>query len=73
MRLANGFNHVITEVVNLRRTKMAWMELFTTDIGLLSLFTIGFCVAMGVFIFGYAKQHIAEDTKLAGSNKVPTP
>lgn len=52
---------------------MAWTELFTTDIGLLSLFTIGFCVVMGVFIFGYAKQHIAEDTKMAaGSNKVPT-
>ena len=26
---------------------MAWKELFSTDIGLLSLFTIGFVVVMG--------------------------
>lgn len=52
---------------------MAWTELFTTDIGLLSLFTIGFCLVMVVYIFGFVKQHMAEDAKLAsGSNKVPS-
>jgi hypothetical protein len=52
---------------------MAWMELFTTDIGLLSIFTIGFCLVMGIYIFGFVKQHMAEDAKVASGNKVPTP
>lgn len=52
---------------------MAWTELFTTDIGLLSLFTIGFCVVMGVYIFGFVKQHMADDARNAsGNNKVPS-
>jgi Protein of unknown function (DUF3149) len=44
---------------------MAWKELFSTDIGLLSMFTIGFVLAMGVYIYRFAKNHIAEDEKHA--------
>jgi hypothetical protein len=40
---------------------MAWLELFTTDIGLLSLFTIGFVLVMAIYIYGYVKQHMAQD------------
>lgn len=42
---------------------MAWKELFGTDIGLLSLFTIGFVVVMAAYLYRFAKQHIAEDEK----------
>lgn len=48
---------------------MAWNELFTTDIGLLSLFTIGFVVVMGTYIYRFAKRHIAEDAKRAETNQ----
>ena len=34
---------------------MAWKELFSTDIGLLSLFTIGFILVMGGYLYNYAK------------------
>lgn len=44
---------------------MAWQELFTTDIGLLSLFTIAFIIAMAGFLYRFAKRHIAEDEKYA--------
>lgn len=44
---------------------MAWIELFTTDIGLLSLFTIGFILVMGVYIYRYAMRHMVEDEKKA--------
>jgi len=44
---------------------MALKELFTTDIGLLSVFTIGFVLVMGVYIYGYAKKHISEDARNA--------
>ncbi|THF64386.1 DUF3149 domain-containing protein [Pseudothauera rhizosphaerae] len=44
---------------------MALHELFTTDIGLLSLFTIGFVVVMAAYIIRFAKRHIAEDTRRA--------
>ncbi|MCB6184839.1 DUF3149 domain-containing protein [Leeia sp. TBRC 13508] len=37
-------------------------ELFTTDIGLLSLFTIGFVLIMGIYIFNFVRRHVAEDT-----------
>ncbi|MBR0564664.1 DUF3149 domain-containing protein [Azoarcus sp. L1K30] len=40
---------------------MAWNELFSTDIGLLSLFTIGFILVMAIYIYRFAKRHIAED------------
>lgn len=44
---------------------MAWKELFTTDIGLLSLFTIGFILVMGAYIYRYAMRHMAEDEQKA--------
>lgn len=40
---------------------MAWKELFSSDIGLLSLFTIGFVIAMAGYLYRFAKRHIAED------------
>lgn len=36
-------------------------ELFSTDIGLLSLFTIGFIIAMGVFIYAKVMKNIREE------------
>lgn len=36
--------------------------LFTSDIGLLSLFTIGFVLVMAVYIFFFVRRHIREDT-----------
>ena len=44
---------------------MALKELFTTDIGLLSVFTIGFVVVMGVYLSAYTKKHMAEDARNA--------
>ncbi|NMG34557.1 DUF3149 domain-containing protein [Azoarcus sp. TTM-91] len=44
---------------------MAWSELLRTDTGLLSLFTIGFVVVMGVYIYRFASRHIAEDEERA--------
>ena len=44
---------------------MALKELFSTDIGLLSVFTIGFCVVMGVYLWGYAKKHMDDDARNA--------
>jgi hypothetical protein len=44
---------------------MALKELFGTDIGLLSVFTIGFCVVMAIYIYGYAKKHMDEDARNA--------
>ncbi len=46
---------------------MAWKELFSTDIGLLSLFTIGFVVVMGVYLYRFTKTHIAEDERRSHS------
>lgn len=43
----------------------AWKLLIGTDIGLLSLFTIGFVVVMGVYLYGYAKKHMEEDARNA--------
>ncbi len=45
---------------------MAWNILFTSDIGLLSLFTILFCVVMGGFIFRYVMHHMADEEKGSG-------
>lgn len=39
---------------------MAWRELFGTDIGLLSLFTIGFVLVMGVFFVGLFNKKMNE-------------
>lgn len=42
---------------------MALQELFTTDIGLLSLFTIGFILAMAVFIGRFVRNSIRKDER----------
>lgn len=47
---------------------MAWELLFTSDIGLLSLFTIGFILVMGVYIGRYAMKHIKEDEGAKGAH-----
>ena len=44
---------------------MAWKELFSTDIGLLSMFTIGFVIVMGGYLYRFAKSHMADDEKRA--------
>jgi uncharacterized membrane protein YciS (DUF1049 family) len=36
--------------------------LFTTDIGLLSLFTICFILGMALYIFFYVRRKVTEDT-----------
>ena len=44
---------------------MAWNELFTSDIGLLSLFTILFMLVMAAYIYFYAVRHMHdEDARL---------
>jgi len=47
---------------------MALQELFTTDIGLLSVFTIGFILVMGVYIYRYVKKHMREDEQMHGQS-----
>jgi hypothetical protein len=42
---------------------MAWKELLSTDIGLLSLFTIGFVLVMGVYFVKYFSDKMDEDAK----------
>jgi hypothetical protein len=44
---------------------MALKELFGTDIGLLSVFTIGFVIVMAVYLYGYAKKHMDDDARNA--------
>ena len=44
---------------------MAWKELFSTDIGLLSVFTIVFVMVIAGYLYRFAKRHIAEDEKQA--------
>ena len=44
---------------------MALKELFSTDIGLLSVFTIGFVIVMAVYLYGYAKKHMDDDARNA--------
>ncbi|MBL8437822.1 MAG: DUF3149 domain-containing protein [Zoogloeaceae bacterium] len=46
---------------------MAWDLLLKSDIGLLSLFTIVFIIAMAVFIAVYAKKHMAIDDQAAAA------
>jgi len=43
---------------------MALQELFSTDIGLLSLFTIGFVLVMAVYIGRFVAQHMDQDERL---------
>lgn len=40
---------------------MAWQELFSTDIGLLSVFTIGFIIVMAIYIGKYVSNKMNED------------
>lgn len=51
---------------------MAWDLLFTSDIGLLSLFTIAFILVMGVYIGRYAVQHMKSDAKAQGASGAGT-
>jgi len=41
-------------------------ELFTSGIGLLSLFTIGFCVVMCIFFVIYFSKKMDEDSRDKG-------
>lgn len=43
----------------------ALKELFSTDIGLLSVFTIGFATFFVIYVYVYAKKHMEEDAKNA--------
>lgn len=45
---------------------MALQELFSTDIGLLSVFTIGFIIVMGIYLYRFVKRHMREDERLHG-------
>lgn len=38
-------------------------ELFSTDIGLLSLFTIGFIIAMAIFIYARVMKNIHDEER----------
>lgn len=40
-------------------------ELFSSDIGLLSLFTIGFIIAMAIFIFARVVKNIHDEERSA--------
>lgn len=42
---------------------MAWNLLFTSDIGLLSLFTITFVISMSIFFVRYYSKKISEESK----------
>jgi len=42
---------------------MAWNLLLTSDIGLFSLFTIGFIIVMAGYIGVYVSRHAKEDAK----------
>jgi hypothetical protein len=48
------------------RRLMAWELLFTSDIGILSLLTIGFILVMAVYIWRYAMKHVKDDEKAHG-------
>lgn len=45
---------------------MAWDLLFTSDIGLLSLLTIGFILVMAAYIGRYVMKHMKEEEKSGG-------
>lgn len=48
---------------------MAWKELFTTDIGLLSVFTIGFIVVMAAYLIRFALRHMADEERQRSAGK----
>ena len=39
--------------------------LFGSDIGLLSVFTIGFVIVMAVYFYSFARKHMEEDARNA--------
>ncbi len=39
--------------------------LVSSDIGLLSLFTIGFVIVMAIYLVGFVKKHAEEDARNA--------
>lgn len=43
----------------------AWKLLIGSDIGLMSLFTIGFVIVMGAFMIGFYKKKAEEDAAKA--------
>ena len=43
----------------------AFKELFATQIGLLSVFTIAFIIVMGIFFMRYFSRRMAEDERNA--------
>lgn len=45
---------------------MAWQELFGTDIGLLSVFTIGFVLVMAGFFGKYFSNKMDEESRKQG-------
>lgn len=48
---------------------MAWQLLFGSDIGLLSLFTIGFIIVMAAYLLFFFKKHAEADAKNAAGSK----
>ncbi|MHB1373719.1 MAG: DUF3149 domain-containing protein [Thauera sp.] len=48
---------------------MAWELLLTSDIGLLSLFTILFILVMAAYLYRFARRHIAEDEQKASMSR----
>jgi len=53
------------------RTAMAWNLLFTSDIGLLSLFTILFMIVMAVYIGRYALKQVNKENAHRGGQSQP--
>lgn len=49
---------------------MAWELLLTSDIGLLSLFTILFILGMAFYLYRFAKRHMVEDEQKARMTQV---
>ncbi len=43
----------------------ALKELFGSDIGLLSTFTVAFAIGMIIFIYNFLKKHMEEDARNA--------
>jgi hypothetical protein len=47
----------------------AFLELFTTQVGLLSVFTIAFVIVMAVFFVRYFSDRISEDERRAAKQQ----
>jgi uncharacterized membrane protein YciS (DUF1049 family) len=50
-------------VAAVKETSVALELLFTTDIGLLSLFTIVFIIGMAIFLFFFVRSRIREEDR----------